>query len=115
MKEYEKTSWDINDIYNILINQQPVTSDAVRVWEGLANTFYAGTRRDITGVYSKKIQRVMELAEEYGVEIPSRGIRNAVEFINKQQNWTEDEQRDRNLPEQFTRRDADPRETIGES
>lgn len=115
MKEYEKSKWDIDDIYNILINQQPVTQDAIRVWEGLANTFYAGTRRDITGVYSKKIQRVMELASEYGVEIPSRGIRNALEFINNQQNWTEDEQRDRNLPEQFTRRDADTGETPGES
>lgn len=105
MIEYnENTIWGLDDLYKILVENKPVTGDALRIWQGIANSFYLGTRKDITGTYSSKIKRVFELASEYGVEVPIQKTKDTVQFINKStQNLTEDEQRNNNIAEEFER------------
>lgn len=103
----KKSHWGIDDLYKILTENQPVTEDARRVWEGIANTFYIATLRDKTGKYAEQVKYLFELAKGYRISIPSKKIKSTVEFIKNtnQKNLTEDEQRNTNIPEEFRRND----------
>lgn len=105
---FNKSKWDIDDLYELLVSHKPVTTDAIRVWEGIANTIYLKTKTDFTGFYTSKMEKIQELAQEYGVNVPSKPISDTLQFINlsKQIKRTDNEQREQNLPEQFERKNS---------
>lgn len=71
----------IEGIYNVLTMAKPDNVFALRVWEGLANTFYYRALDDPMNDYKVKLAKIMELADEYEVSIPSAQMQAALKHM----------------------------------